>query len=110
MILRKYRKPRPNPNEDVQYRAWIRTLPCVVCQQWQITRRQFGPVECAHVGPRALSRKCSDYETIPLCVWHHRLGPQSYHAMPKSFWTYWKINRAEILQGLNQKYREEKAA
>lgn len=110
MILRKYRTPRKDPNLNPAYRAWVRSLPCTVCHQWGITRRQFGPVECAHVGKRGLSRKCSDLETIPLCVWHHRLGPQSHHALSKGFWSFWKLNRNEIIARLNREYKGEKAA
>lgn len=110
MILRKYRAPRKDPDRNPAYLAWVRSLPCTVCYIWGLTRRQYGPVEAAHVGPRALSRKCSDFETIPLCVWHHRLGPQSHHAISKRFWSLWKLDRNEITARLNREYEKEKAA
>ena len=58
----------PNqPARSVQYRAWIRSLPCAVCGT------SFG-VEAAHTGPHGVQQKASDYSCIPLCHPHHRTG------------------------------------
>jgi len=104
MILRRYKPPRFDPKINEPYKAWIRTLPCIVCRQWQLTQARYGLVECAHVGMRGLGQKCHDRETIPLCVHHHRTGPQSHHALGKGFWKYWRLNRYDLIKHYNQHY------
>ena len=52
--------------------ARVAGLLCVVCGS--------GPVEVHHcISGRYGSRKASDFDTIPLCFWHHR-GPTGIHA------------------------------
>ena len=58
------------PARDWRYRAWIRTLPCAVCG---ISQR----IEACHTGPHGLNQKASDYTCVPLCVAHHRTGPDA---------------------------------
>lgn len=60
------------PARDWRYRAWIRTLPCLVC----------GCVgsEAAHTGSDGgMKLKASDYSCVPLCPEHHTMAPDSYH-------------------------------
>lgn len=54
------------PARDPKYLAWVRTLPCLVSD----CRR--GPIEVNHIGRRGMSQRSSDYETVPLCRFHHR--------------------------------------
>jgi hypothetical protein len=110
MILRHYKAPRHDLKKHPGYLAWIRTLPCAVCWMWRIRPGRDSKVEAAHVGIRGLARKCSDLETIPLCIWHHRTGPHSHHHLGKGFWVFWKINRTEVIAQYQQKYEKEKAA
>ena len=111
MILRSYKPPRLNLKIDEPYKRWIRSLPCVVCSTWGFSIQGYhGFVECAHVGQRGMKQKCSDRETLPLCVWHHRLGPKSVHA-GKGFWMHWKLDRYELIKEYNLKFeRREKDA
>lgn len=61
----------PKPARDPGYLAFVRTLPCARC-------RAAAPSEAHHhagVGHGAVASKCSDYQTIPLCLechsaWH----------------------------------------
>lgn len=58
--------------------ARVAQLPCVICGAW--------PVEVHHViCGRYSQRKASDMETIPLCVAHHRIGPEAIHAGKRSW-------------------------
>ena len=67
------------PVRSPGYLQWIRSLPCCVC-------RTTRAIEAAHTGPRGLSQKSSDLSVIPLCVKHHRTGPDSYHKLgPRRF-------------------------
>ena len=110
-----------------RYKAWIRSLCCVVCwlagsgeweefvaEPWMVYGRALGQVsdtEAAHVGPRGLGQKCSDFETIPLCGHeHHREGRYSHHRMQKRFWDYHGIDRDGLIAQLQARYAEEKAA
>lgn len=76
--------------------AWIASLPCAVCG------RQ--PVEVAHVGTRGFGQKCSDLETAPLCIAHHREGRESHHRLGKCFWDFHRIDRAELSARLQRAY------
>ena len=52
--------------------AKVAQLACVICGRW--------PVEAHHVfHGRYGSRRASDFEVIPLCVQHHREGPDAVH-------------------------------
>lgn len=72
----------PQPKEvserSEEYKAWIRSLPCIRCQ------RQ--PSEAHHqpaVGHSSTGSKCSDFRCVPLCWEHHQL----YHSSGRhTFW------------------------
>ena len=81
---------------DLVYLAWIRSLPCLICGS--------RPAEAAHVGTRAFGQKCSDRETFPLCAWDHRVGPHSHHALGRQFWPHYRLDRAALIRGLNERY------
>ena len=112
---------RKKTGRDPAYLKWIRTLPCVCCcfesyrsgLIWEMlgTVMLVGiPVtEAAHVGGRGLSQKCNDRETIPLCRWHHRTGPESHHRAAKRFWEFWAIDKTELIRKLNENFEEEHA-
>lgn len=52
--------------------ARVAQLPCVICGNRD--------VEVHHcISARHGSRKRSDFDTIPLCVAHHRIGPEAIH-------------------------------
>ncbi len=60
------------PARDPAHMARVAALPCVICG-----RR---PVEVHHViCGRYGQHRASDRETIPLCVAHHRIGPEAIH-------------------------------
>lgn len=51
----------------------VKQLPCVICGR-------SGPSEAHHVFcGRYGQRKASDFETIPLCLSCHRIGPHAIH-------------------------------
>ena len=112
MIRSERTKPRRGPAVDADYREWIRTFGCVVC--WGRLTQPIGSetrnIECAHVGERGLGQKCSDYETIPLCARHHRIGSDSHHALGKKFWAAHKLDRDALISQLNAMYEKPKEA
>lgn len=71
---------------DDKYKAWIAQFPCVVCSAKG--RKQTTRTTVAHVGPRGFSQKCSDHQTLPICVEHHQEGPEAHHKLGKNFWTH----------------------
>lgn len=95
--------PRRGRVHDPEYLAWIREQPCVV------TFCKIPRSEAAHVGEiRGLGQKCSDHETIPLCVWHHGPeGPQSHHRLGKGFWPFWGLDRDALIAEYRERYLEE---
>lgn len=60
---------------DPHYLAFIRQQPCLVSG----CKARF--VEAAHTGDRGLSQKASDRRAVPLCLFHHQTGNQSYHRL-----------------------------
>ena len=79
--------------QNPEYLDFIRRWGCVLAT----TGDCVGAVEAAHVGDRGLGQKCRDQETIPLCGYHHRTGPDSQHVMGKRFWEHHGINRTELV-------------
>ena len=64
---------RKGPPRDEDYKAWIRTLPCVACGM-------EGRSEAAHTGADGgMSMKASDYSCVPLCADCHAGAPGAYH-------------------------------
>ena len=65
------------PPRDEDYKAWVRTLPCLACG---VERRS----EAAHTGSDGgMSMKASDYSCVPLCSDCHTRAPGAYHRVGK---------------------------
>ena len=66
---------RPSRQEIMSgklHMAKVAQLACVICGRWH--------VEVHHVfHGRFGSRRASDFEVIPLCTAHHRIGPDAIH-------------------------------
>ncbi|AUR89854.1 recombination enhancement RecA-dependent nuclease [Vibrio phage 1.133.O._10N.222.51.E4] len=60
------------------------SLGCVVCSELGI---QDSPAEAHHIGNGTMGKKASNFEVIPLCPSHHRLGGYgvAVHAGRKAF-------------------------
>lgn len=78
------RKGKPAPRiksgrvEDPAYLAKVASLPCCVCGAQ--------PVEVHHIRTGCgMGQKAGDDQTIPLCPWHHRIGPEAFHNGPAMF-------------------------
>lgn len=82
-----------------EFMRFVASLTCVVCGRH--------PVEVAHVGERAFGQKCSDTETLPLCVEHHREGKFSQHRLGKHFWKHHGIEKAELIARLQRAYEQQ---
>jgi hypothetical protein len=82
----------------------------VVCALLSIRKWQFRflKIEAAHVGERGLGQKCPDRQTLPLCIEHHTAGPHSHHKLGRGFWSFWKLDRYELIAEFNARYEGEK--
>lgn len=94
-IPRKRREPRANRHDDPARLAFIRTLPCFICEAYRLLQKS--KTEAAHIGQRGIGQKCSDTEAAPLCAHHHRTGEFSHHRIGKRFWIFWKVERMEMI-------------
>jgi len=70
--------PKPEPVRSEIYLDFLRKRPrclinLLICRQYRI--------EAAHTGSHGRGSKAHDIWALPLCAWHHRLGPDSYHAL-----------------------------
>lgn len=93
-VLRRYVR----PVQDSAYLKFLRLLPCVCCGS---ARR----IEAAHIGPRGLSQKTSDYTALPLCASCHREGPQALHRIgPESFQAVYGLDFAALQMMFNHFY------
>jgi hypothetical protein len=100
------RQRRLRPNQDPKYLAWLRTLPCAVCERPP-------PSQAAHTGSRldqgvGMGQKTPDRDAIPLCAGCHLLDPDSYHELEnEAAWE--KIHAvciADIRKSLNSRHSE----
>ena len=104
------RKPRRYvvPPEILAYWDWIREQPCAVPNCPSHRYKSWpgrGLIEAAHVGLRGLAQKCSGWEVLPLCTWHHGRGfPESHHTLGKGFWSYHNLDRFESIRVLRERY------
>ena len=68
--------------EGKRHMARVAQLGCVICGA--------RPVEVHHViHGRYGQRKASDFDTIALCVHHHRIGPEAIHTNKAAWMDRW---------------------
>jgi hypothetical protein len=80
-------------SRDTAYLKYIRSLGCTCCDatNW---------IDAHHVGTKVMSRKASDYETIPLCRAHH---DECHQLGAKRFALKHSLNIPELLARLQEK-------
>lgn len=84
-----------SPTRDRNHRRWIGSLPCSVSG----CRRRN--VECAHFGPHSQDTKASDYQSLPLCRFHHSNGADSLHKLgPRKFMEVHNLDIPALIQWL----------
>jgi hypothetical protein len=72
-------KPERGTKDAERHIARVKALPCAVCGR-------AGPSDAHHcIHGRFGSRKVSDFDTIPLCKWHHQWGPEAIHNGSKTW-------------------------
>lgn len=87
-----------------QWMALVRGLPCAVTVITEGLNRDHmsrcvGPMQAHHAGPKpGMGLKCSDFETAPMCLGHHReldmlAGP--FKGLVKSELRRWEDNVIE---------------
>lgn len=95
-------RPRSPTNKkrarDMDYMAWVKTLPCLACGA-------KAPSEAAHTGPRGLGQKAPDSQVIPLCAEDHRTGRNALDRIgPAAFQKMYSIDFAGVVADLNRRY------
>jgi len=93
---------RKGPPRDEDYKAWIRTLPCLACGIEDCS-------EAAHTGSDGgMSQKASDYSVVPLCADCHTQAQGAYHRVGKrAFEQRNGICFARIVARLNREWPEK---
>ncbi len=88
------------------YLGWIHEQRCLL---WGRKDTQCkGPVEADHI--RRLGEKRDHWRVLPLCVAHHRIGPDARHNQKKAWPAqFGKDLEAEIVR-YKQEFQERKAA
>jgi hypothetical protein len=99
---RKYDRQAQTREADPAYLSFIRQQPCTV----KGCKSRFQ--EAAHTGDRALGRKASDRRAIPLCPYHHRTGPKSFHTLGRrAFEAFHSLDIEALIKELNDWYEME---
>ena len=104
------RRPTKRKDADPQYVAWIHTLACSVpglehSPHWHHSCN----AEAHHAGDHGFGQRAPDRTCIPLCAWHHRIGPESVHVLGKRFWAHHELDRDTLVRELNERYEIEHA-
>lgn len=95
---------RKRPTRCPKYLDWIRTLPCAVPACGSVSN-----IEAAHTGPHGLGQKAPDYQAIPLCANHHRLGSSAIHQIGRTnFEACFDFDIDALIEDLNSEWREER--
>ncbi len=95
---------------DREHLLWVKSLPCMVGMD--IGRICEGWSEADHAGKRGMGQKCSDYETIPLCVTHHRErtdGTGHFKGWNKARMRSWLDRQIALVQGHGRFLKAEAA-
>src|SRR5689334_12924934 len=85
-IKSKRLKPRRGPERNPEYRAWLRTQPCIACLRDPAPgfRKGSSQIEAAHTANNGMSSKGTDSSCVPLCRSHHteshRIGVKQFQA------------------------------
>lgn len=93
--LQAYRQ-SPEGKAGREYMAMVRMLPCVVCG----TTDGVEAHHCFH--GRYGQRKTDDTATIPLCIFHHRIGPDAIHRAKEAWATTYGPDYTYIEQARQQ--------
>lgn len=81
-------------DHDADYMAWLHDQPCIGCIVLGPAPRESAHIEAAHQKlqraergwNRTLGRRSHDRQCVPLCAWHHRLGPTCCDPAQRKFW------------------------
>jgi len=72
-------------NKKIYYEKLV-SLGCICCRKIGF---QDSPAEIHHINEGRIGKRADFNKTIPLCVFHHRQGKESYHYSPKNFNKKW---------------------
>lgn len=89
-----FRDPR---RHDLGFLNFLRSRPCCICGL---------PAEAAHIriGLTGMQTKPHDSRAVPLCVRHHREGPEAQHSMNEA--VFWDKHRIDPFQLAARYYAE----
>jgi hypothetical protein len=91
----------PKPSRHSDYLRFVRRQPCLICAA------TYG-VESAHTGGRGLGQKADDRFALPLCLHHHRTGPESHHKLGKRFWSFHGLDRVELIGQMQALFQQDR--
>ena len=80
-----------------KYLALIRLCPCLICGNipCEAAHIRFSSAKYGKVNS-GVGSKPHDKFTVPLCAYHHRLGPKAQHSMGES--QFWELHAVEPLE------------
>jgi len=81
-----------------EYLSKLANLGCIICKKMGFPN---SPAEIHHINEGRIGKRADFNKTIPLCVFHHRQGKESYHYSPKNFNKKWGTQK-ELLTLVNK--------
>ncbi len=95
-----------NRPRDFAFMSWVKSQPCCACEKLRLLN--FGIIYAHHAGQRGTSQKADDRTCIPLCWRHHDRGSStSIHALGKTFWAVYGLDRVALIADYNERYEME---
>src|SRR3990167_5907833 len=82
-------------NSEPEKLAWLRRQPCHIFRYTRSQEPCYFPPEVHHHRP--YGARATDQRTLPLCAWHHRLGPHSVEVLGrKGFEIWWQLDLTSV--------------
>lgn len=77
---------------EKEHLSKVASIGCIACR---LMGYEGTPAEIHHIGNGTMSKRASNYETIPLCHFHHRTGGHgnAVHAGRKTFESRFKTEK-----------------
>src|SRR5262245_29562903 len=100
---------------DRQHLAYVRRQPCAVCgTRFQVAAAHVRLASAKHNKATGMQQRPSDQWAVPLCAYHHRLGPvgiAQHKGSEAAFWKKAEIDPFELAQRLwNESGAADRAA
>ena len=86
---------------EKQHMDRVASLGCIICKK---QGNDLSPAELHHIRDvtiTGIGQRANNFQVIPLCVAHHRIGEESFHYSKKKFNAKWGSQKDLLVETLN---------